>query len=95
MEDIPVINNEKQLQFEVHTEGETAFLIYRFFKGDIALMHTGVPDKISGKGVASALAHYGLEWAKEHGKKVLVYCPFVAAYLKRHPEYNVLVNRKP
>jgi uncharacterized protein len=34
-----------------------------------------------------------LEWAREKGKRVMVYCPFVAAYLKRHPEYNDIVDK--
>ena len=90
---IPVTNNEKQQRFEVHTEGEVAVLEYRFHKGSLALMHTLVPGPLEGKGIASALAHHALEWAKTSGKKVLVYCPFVAAYLKRHPEYNELVEQ--
>ncbi len=89
-----VINNEIELQFEIHAADEVAYLEYRFYKKDIALMHTVVPDSLSGKGMASALAHHALEWAKEHGKPVMVYCPFVAAYLKRHPEYNGLIDKQ-
>jgi predicted GNAT family acetyltransferase len=91
--DIPVINNTEQQQFEVHTEGALAVLQYRFHDNLIWLMHTEVPEKLEGKGIASALAHHGLEWAKENHKKVKVICPFVAAYLKRHPEYNDIVVR--
>jgi predicted GNAT family acetyltransferase len=91
--DIQVTNNTEQKQFEVHDEGELAVLQYRIHEGVIWLMHTEVPKKLEGKGIASALAHYGLEWAKENGVPVKVLCPFVAVYLKRHPEYNsILVN---
>ena len=74
-------------------DGELAVLQYRFYKNDIALMHTEVPEKLSGKGLASALAKYALEWAKNNNKKVMVYCPFVASYLKKHPEYNFLIDK--
>ena len=94
MTDINIINNTQQQQFEVHKDGEIAVLVYRFYKDDIALMHTEVPAKLQGRGIASALAKHALEWAKEHNKKVMVYCPFVASYLKRHPEYNELVDKK-
>ena len=57
-------------------------------------MHTVVPEALSGKGHASALAHHALQWAKEHKKKVMVYCPFVAAYLKKHPEFNPLIDQQ-
>lgn len=93
MNGLPITNNGREMQFEIHTDGEIALLQYRFYKDDIALMHTAVPDKLSGKGIATSLAHHALEWAKEHHKKVMVYCPFVAAYLKRHPEYNELVDK--
>jgi uncharacterized protein len=89
--DQSVYNNADNMQFEMHSDGETAFLQYRFHEDVIWLMHTEVPKKMEGRGIASILAHYGLEWAKENNKKVKVICPFVAIYLKRHPEYNVLV----
>lgn len=89
-----VISNEKQMQFEIHTGGETAMLQYRFYKEAIALMHTVVPDNLSGQGIASTLAKYALDWTKVQHKKALVYCSFVAAFVKRHPEYNEVVNRQ-
>jgi uncharacterized protein len=88
-----VSDNKEQQQFEVHTDGEKAVLQYRFYDDLIWLMHTEVPLKLEGKGIASALAHYALEWAKENHKKAKVLCPFVAIYLKRHPEYNDIVVR--
>ena len=93
MEKVIVTNNEGLQQFEVSMENELAYLQYRFYKDDIALMHTDVPDKLGGKGIASTLAVYALEWAKEHNKKIIVYCPFVASYLKKHPEYDYLVDK--
>ena len=88
---IAVANNAKQQQFEVHEDGETAVLQYRSQEGVIWLMHTEVPVKLEGKGIASLLARYGLEWARENHMKVKVVCPFVAVYLKRHPDYLDIV----
>ena len=88
-----VNNNEKTQRFEILEIGELAYLEYRYFKNDIALMHTFVPEVLEGKGIASTLAHYALEWAKENQKPVIVYCPFVAAYLKKHTEYNSIIDK--
>ena len=88
-----IINNEKNLQFEIHEDDEMGVLQYRFYKNDIALMHTEVPEKLGGKGIAAALAKYAFRWAEEHNKKVMVYCPYVAAYVKKHPELNALVDK--
>ena len=88
-----VINNESQHRFEVHEGEETAYLEYRYYKKDIALMHTFVPGVLEGKGIAAALAQYALEWARKNQKPVMVYCPYVAAFLKRYPEYNDVVDK--
>jgi predicted GNAT family acetyltransferase len=93
MSDIVVTNNTAQQQFEVHQDGHTAILIYRFYKDDIAFMHTEVPHALENHGIAAALAKYAFEWAKEHNRKVMVYCPYVASYLKRYPEYNDQVDK--
>jgi len=82
-----VKNNEAALQFEINLEGEKAYLTYRFYKKNIAFMHTTVPEVFAGKGVASALAVYAFEYAKTHKKLVMVYCPFVAKFIKKHTEY--------
>lgn len=88
-----VTNNESQQRFEVHEGEEIAYLEYRYYKKDIALMHTFVPEALEGKGIAAALAQYALEWARENKKPVMVYCPYVGAFLKRHPEYNDVIDK--
>ncbi len=88
-----VSNNKEQLQFEVQEDGETAYLQYRYHDGLIWLMHTEVPKSLEGKGIASTLARFALEWARDNQFKVKVVCPFVAAFLKRHPEYDSIVEK--
>jgi predicted GNAT family acetyltransferase len=94
MGELTIRNNEANQQFEVEVDGELAYLSYRFHKGEIALMHTEVPKSLGGKGIASALAEHAMEFAREHKMPVMVYCPFVAAWLKRHPGYQGLVDAK-
>ncbi|MGH2564948.1 MAG: GNAT family N-acetyltransferase [Ginsengibacter sp.] len=89
-----IFNNEKLMHFEIHEGNEIAFLEYRFYKNDIVFMHTEVPKSMEGKGIASALAQYAFNFAKEHNKHVMVYCPFVAAYLKRHPELKAQLDKE-
>lgn len=91
-QDFKIRNNTVNQQFEIEAEGEIAYLSYRFYKSDIAFMHTFVPKILEGKGVASALAKYAFNYAKENKKLVMVYCPFVGRFLKTHPEYNQQIN---
>ena len=89
-----VVNNEKHSRFETQVNGEFAYLEYRFYKGDMALMHTFVPESARGMGIAGALAKFALEHVKEHNLRLMVFCPYVQKYLKEHPEYLVLVDKK-
>jgi uncharacterized protein len=82
-----------QGRFEIEDQGHIAFLQYNLTGNVLQLLHTEVPQALQGKGVASELAKSGLDWAREHGKKVDVVCEFVDAYIKRHPDYNDLVLR--
>ena len=88
MEPFTIINNQQRQQFQTTVGDDTAFLEYRLHDGMLVLMHTEVPEKLGGKGIATALAAYGFEYAKEKGLPVKIYCPFVLTYAKRHPELS-------
>lgn len=87
-ESYEVMHNKEKLQFEVALDGEKAVLSYRLYKKDIAMMHTTVPKEMEGKGIASALARYAFQYAEDQRKLVMVYCPFVSGFIKKHPEYR-------
>ena len=86
-----VINNTQRQQFQLSIEGEIAFLEYRMQDDIIVLMHTEVPERFGGRGIASALAAAAFDYAKKNSLKVKVYCPFVRSWLQRHPEQAPLV----
>jgi hypothetical protein len=86
-------NNKDHSRFEMRVKDDLAFLEYRFYMDEIVLMHTFVPESARGKGAASKLAHFALEYVKEHDLKLKVYCPFVKEYMKLHPEYNTLLDK--
>ena len=80
-------------RFELERDGHTAFLDYKLGAGVLELIHTEVPPELRGGGVGSAIVRGALDYARENHLKVDVICPFVAAYLSRHPEYSDLVLR--
>jgi predicted GNAT family acetyltransferase len=51
-------------------------------------LHMGVPPALEGRGIGSALVRAGLSYAREQGYHIVPLCSFVAAYLRRHPEYG-------
>jgi uncharacterized protein len=89
---IVVADAPERKRFEVTVDGELAgFLVYRSKKGLLALIHTEVEDRFEGRGLGGRLARFALDRAREEGLAVLPFCPFVNAWIKRHPEYTDLV----
>lgn len=92
MGDVEVRDNQGENRYEAIVDGMTAVLDYRLQDGGIRLVHTGVPGELEGRGVGSALARHALDDARQRGLAVWPQCPFVASYIRRHPEYLDLVD---
>lgn len=88
----PVERNDAAGRFEATVDGHTGYTEYRRTKQGLLLPHTLVPDALEGRGIGSALARAALGYAREEGLKVLPDCPFIAAYIQRHPETQDLVH---
>lgn len=91
MENLKVENNEAKHRFEINLEDKTALIAYKKIGGVYNLYHTEVPPQFKGEGVGSALAKGTLEQIKVEDAKIIPSCPFVAAYVKRHKEFQDLV----
>jgi predicted GNAT family acetyltransferase len=92
MADVAVTDNTAESRFEVNLEGHTAFAEYRLKPGTLILPHTVVPPEFEGKGIASALARHAFNSARERGLKVVPTCPFMAGWVKKHPEAQDVVD---
>jgi uncharacterized protein len=92
MADVEVTNNTQAHRFEVNLDGEVAFAEYRLKPGQIILPHTVVPPAFAGKGVAGALATFAFGYARAEGLKVIPTCPFMSAWVKKHPEQQDIVD---
>jgi predicted GNAT family acetyltransferase len=89
---VTVNDRPNELRYEIEVDGEVAgFINYRREPGVIELVHTDVDPRSEGKGVGAALVQGALDDVRARGLKVRPYCPFVAAYIRRHPEYQDLV----
>lgn len=83
-----VILNEAKNRFELHIDGHMAYEVFERFPGGIAYLHTIVPDALGGRGVGDHLVRHILDYAAREGLKVRPDCPFVRAYIDKHPEYQ-------
>ena len=84
-------NNAKLNRFELDVDGHTAVSYYKLAPGVITFTHTEVPQELSGRGIGSQLARGALEATRAQGLKVVATCPFVSAYIAKHPEFENLL----
>jgi predicted GNAT family acetyltransferase len=90
-ENIEVVNNRAQNRYEVKVGNEVAVIIYEPGEKSITFLHTEVPPALEGQGLASKLAKFALEDARAQHLSVTPLCPFVASYIRRHPDYMSLL----
>ena len=92
-EKYPVILNEATSQFEVILPDDLAYIDYKWYNEMLILLYIFVPVPYRGKNISSVLINYALEYAKSKGVKIKVFCPYIAKYIRLHPEYAELLAR--
>jgi uncharacterized protein len=84
-----------QSRFEVYVDGRLAGFSAYLLAGDtLTFIHTEVDDAYEGQGVGSALVRQSLDQLRERGDvRVTASCPFVRAWIRKHPDYQDLTRR--
>ena len=84
----------QQHRYEATVDGTLAgFAVYRDEAGVRVFVHTEVFPEFEGRGVGSALASGALDDVRASGGSLVAQCPFISAYIERHPDYADLVHR--
>ena len=88
-----VIDNPAQHRFELPIEDDAIAAAYyrRDENGHLVLTHTEVPSEYGGRGYASTLARGVFDLARQRGDKLVLQCPFMAAWFAKHPDYADVV----
>ena len=90
---VRVTDNRERQRYEAHVDGSlAAYATYALTHGGITFIHTKTEPAFEGRGIASRLAHAVLDDARRRGLAVTPRCPFIAAYIERHPEYADLLD---
>jgi uncharacterized protein len=94
--DYVVRDNPEELRYEILDEGRlVGAILYRTAPGVVVLVHTEVEPSAEGHGVGSRLVGGALADIRTRGLRVAPVCPFVADYLRLHPDQRDLVVADP
>jgi uncharacterized protein len=92
MADVVVADAPASHRYEATVDGQLAgFAEYHDRGTTRVFVHTEVLDAFEGQGVGSALAKGALDDVSTSGRRVKAVCPFIAAYIDRHPSYEALL----
>ena len=88
-----VRDNPQRSRYEVFLDGDLAgYSMYADRDGTRVFTHTVIDPDYSGHGVGSTLIRAALDDVRAKAMTVVARCPFVAAYIDRHPEYADLLT---
>jgi uncharacterized protein len=91
-QDISISKNEAAGRYEIRLDGRRVGLADFYRRGDtVVIPHTETSPEFGGRGLASRLVRYCLEDIRDQQLRVDPACPFVAAYIRKHPEYADLL----
>ncbi len=88
-----LVHNEPRKCFEYHIDGLVPRIEYIQTKDEIYLTHTEVPVVLEGQGIGASLVGEVLSEIETYNKALIPLCPFVAAYIRRHPEWKRLLKK--
>jgi uncharacterized protein len=94
--EVRVVDNEPRSRYEVFVgddlAGHADYRLSDDHDDQVVFTHTEIGAEYEGRGLAGRLAHDALEDVRSHGGSVVPRCSFIAAYIRRHPEYATLVD---
>ena len=88
-----LLDNTEMKRYEFRINGHLARSEYIKTADKIFLTHTEVAPELEGRGIAAALTEAVLRDIEAKGLQLVPLCPYLAGYLKRHPEWKKLVLR--
>ncbi len=79
-------DNPEKNRFELEQDGRVAILAYERRPDALVLIHTEVPPELRGHHVGEAIVRGAIAAARSEGRTIVPLCPFVRAYMERHPQ---------
>ena len=92
----PEIRDNPDLRrYEISVDSKLAgFAKYSVRPYRVIITHTETFDEFEGQGLAGKLIKFALDDIRARDLEVVPLCPFAAAYIDKHPEYDDLVDHE-
>jgi hypothetical protein len=74
-------------------DGVLCVLIYSRDDKSMTIEHTHVPPAVAGRGIAADLTRAAFDYARALQLKVVLACSYAAVWVKRHPEFECLLQK--
>ncbi|GAA2029627.1 hypothetical protein GCM10009819_11600 [Agromyces tropicus] len=92
-DDIEVVRDDEDRRYRLLLGGgEAGFAEFRLKPGQIVFFHTVIDPAFEGRGLGSRLARSVVEDAIARGERIVPRCPFIAAWLRKHPGYEDAID---
>ncbi|MDG4798612.1 GNAT family N-acetyltransferase [Micromonospora sp. WMMD1082] len=88
-----VEENPAKHRYEILVDDALAGFVAYLPRGEVLVFtHTEVDPAFQNMGVGAALMRGTLDQVRAQGQRLVPQCPFMAAFIERHPEYADLVT---
>ena len=81
-----ITDNEAESRFVYQDGGAEAELLYHLNGTRLVLIHTEVPDALSGRGLGGRLVRAAVDRARRQGLTIVPWCPFARRWLQEHED---------
>jgi len=81
-----IIDDAVNHRFLLEADGQEAELVYRRNGRRLVLVHTGVPEALSGQGIGGRLVAEAVERARRDSLVLVPVCPYARKWLESHPD---------
>jgi hypothetical protein len=88
---LEIRHNPEARRFEAFVDGELCRADYRMAGDVMHIVHSEVPYRLEGRGLAAQVVRAALDYARGNGLKVVPACGYVRAYMRRHKESHDLL----
>ena len=89
-----VTQNRERGRFEIAVDGKrVGIALYAEEDGRRVFFHTEVDEAFAGQGLAGVMVRQALDATREEGLRIVAVCPYVSAYVKRHHDWDDVLDR--